>query len=210
MGPLPPPTSSAADAAAGLASRVRTRSKGPLPTLASFAAAGAAADLASRVRARPEGPLPTPASSAAAGAAAGAAADPASSPLSGLGSLTPPPPTDEKVPPGPANPGVVRSRHEGVLARLPRDCDILDEVARLSSDENLSDEQVILKLMMTYDVTLATLNRVSGNVYPTLLYRNLSAVFSHTLLTLSTNHSRKITRIVQQRKIPGNCSIRLA
>ena len=81
-------------------------------------------------------------------------------------------PAAEKVPPGPANPGLVRNRHKGVLARLPPDCDILEEVAKLRRGQNLSDEQVILKLMSTYDVTLTTLNQISGNVYPTLLYRN--------------------------------------
>jgi len=82
----------------------------------------------------------------------------------------------EKVPPGPANPGCVRNCPKGVLARLPPDCDILEEVAQLRRNENLSDEQVILKFMSTYDVTLATLNQISGNVYPTLLYRNLSNI----------------------------------
>ena len=85
-------------------------------------------------------------------------------------------PAAEKVTPGPANPGLVRKRHKGVLARLPPGCDILEEVAQLRRNPNLSDEQVILKLMSTYDVTLTTLNQISGNVYPTLLYRNLSNI----------------------------------
>ena len=34
--------------------------------------------------------------------------------------------------------------------------------------------------MSTYDVTLATLNQISGNVYPTLLYRNLSNIIDHS------------------------------
>ena len=79
-------------------------------------------------------------------------------------------PAAEKVPPGPANPGLVRKRHKGVLARLPLDCD--EEVAKLRRDQNLSNEQLILELMSTYDVTITTLNQISGNVYPTLLYRN--------------------------------------
>jgi hypothetical protein len=117
-----------------------------------------------RVRIRTVGLLPTPDDDAL------SAADPPSS------SLTDPwapsaSPAAEKVPPGPANPGLVRNRHKGVLARLPPDCDILEEVARLRRDQNLSDEQVILKLMLTYDVTLATIDQISGNVYP---YRNLS------------------------------------
>jgi hypothetical protein len=123
------------------------------------------------------GLLPTPDDDAL------SAADPPSSSLSDLpsSSLTDPwapsaSPAAEKVPPGPANPGLVRNRHKGVLARLPPDCDILEEVAQLRRGQNLSDEQVILKLMSTYDVTLATLNQISGNVYPTLLYRNLSNI----------------------------------
>ena len=115
------------------------------------------------------------------------AADPPSSPLSDLPASTPPDPwapsaspAAEKVPPGPANPGLVRKRYKGVLARLPPDCDILEEVAKLRRGQNLSDEQVILKLMSTYDVTLATLNQISGNVYPILLYRNLSNIIDES------------------------------
>jgi hypothetical protein len=111
------------------------------------------------------GLLPTPDDDAL------SAADPPSSSLSDLPASTPPDPW-EKVPPGPANPGRVRKRHKGVLTRLPPDCDILEEVAKLRKDENLSNEELILKLMSTYDVTLTTLNQISGNVYPTLLYRN--------------------------------------
>ena len=122
-----------------------------------------------RVRTRTMGLLPTPDDDAL------SAADPPSSSLSDLPASTPPDPW-EKVPPGPANPGLIRKRHKGVLARLPPDCDILEEVAKLRRGQNLSDEQVILKLMSTYDVTLATLNQISGNVYPTLFYRNLSNI----------------------------------
>jgi hypothetical protein len=118
------------------------------------------------------GLLPTPDDDAL------SAADPLSSPLSDLYASTPPDPwalsASEKVPPGPANPSLVRKRHQGILARLPPDCDILEEVAKLRKSQSLSEEQVILELMSAYDVTLATLNQISGNVYPTLLYRNLS------------------------------------
>ena len=101
--------------------------------------------------------------------------DPPSSPLTDLSSLTDPAapfasPAAEKVPLGPANPGVVRSRHKGVLARLPLDCDILEEFARLRRDHDLSDEQVILKLITTYEISMATLNRISSNVYPIATY----------------------------------------
>src|SRR3954471_15156408 len=142
-----------------------------------------------RVRTRTMGLLPTPDDDAL------SAAGPPSSSLSDLSTSTPPDPwapsaspAAEKVPPGPANPGIVRNRHKGVLTRLPPDCDILEEVAKLRRNHNLSDEQVILKLMSTYDVTLATLNQISGNVYPTLSYRNLSNIM--------TNHSHKVARIV--------------
>src|SRR5271154_4508864 len=101
-------------------------------------------------------------------------------------------PAEEKVPPGPANPGVVRNRHKCVLARLTPDCDIIEEFAQLRRDHNLSNEQVILKLITTYEISMATLNRISSNVYPTCL----SYFFSHILLTLSTNHSHKVARIV--------------
>jgi hypothetical protein len=147
-----------------------------------------------RVRTRTMGLLPTPDDDAL------SAADPSSTPLSDppSSSLTDPwapsaSPAAEKVPPGPANPGIVRNRHKGVLARLPPDCDILEEVAQLRRNQNLSNEQLILKLMSTYDVTLATLNQISGNVYLTLLYCNLSNIINepqpqscpHRLATLN-------------------------
>src|SRR5436190_2509289 len=53
------------------------------------------------------------------------------------------PPTshaEEKVPAGPPNPGVVRTRHQGVLSRLPPDSDVLGAFAKLRRDNNLSDE----------------------------------------------------------------------
>jgi hypothetical protein len=135
------------------------------------------------------GLLPTPDDDALSAADPPSAAD-----LSDLPASTPPDPwapsaspAAEKVPPGPANPGLVRKRHKGVFARLPPDCDILEEVAKLRRDQNLSNEQLILKLMSTYDVTLTTLNQISGNVYPALLYRNLSNII---------DHSHKVARIV--------------
>jgi hypothetical protein len=147
-----------------------------------------------RVRTRTMGLLPTPDDDAL------SAADPSSSSLSDPPSSSLPDPwapsaspAAQKVPPSPANPGIVRNRHKGVLTRLPPDCDILEVVARLRRDQNLSDEQLILQLMSTYDVTLATLNQISGNVYPSLLYRNLSNIIDepqpqdcpHRLATLN-------------------------
>jgi hypothetical protein len=85
------------------------------------------------------------------------------------------PPAEDKVSPGPACPGIVRNRHKGVLSRLPPGSDILEEFAQLRRDHYLSDEEALLRLMTTYDMSLATLNRISSNVYPALLRRNLSA-----------------------------------
>ena len=89
------------------------------------------------------------------------------------------PPTshaEEKVPAGPPNPGVVRTRHQGVLSRLPPDTDVLDAFAQLRRDNNLSDEQAFMRLITTYNVSMATLNQISSNVSPTLLHRQLICV----------------------------------
>jgi len=82
-------------------------------------------------------------------------------------------PAEEKVPAGPPNPGVVRTRHQGVLSRLPPDTDVLDAFAQLRRDNNLSDEQAFMRLITTYNVSMATLNQISCNVSPTLLHRKL-------------------------------------
>ena len=82
---------------------------------------------------------------------------------------------EEKVPAGPANPGVVRNRDDGVLSRLPLDSDVLDAFAQLRRDFNLSDEQAFMKLITAYDISMAALCRISSYVYPTLLHRNLFA-----------------------------------
>ena len=130
-----------------------------------------------RVRTRAMGLLPTPDDDAL------SAAD---SPSSSLTDLPPNSLTDpwrpsasraaEKVPPGPANPGVVRTRGKGVLSRLPPDSDVLDTFAKLRGDNNLSDEQAFMKLMTAYDVSIATLNEISSNVPSTQLHHQLICV----------------------------------
>ena len=66
------------------------------------------------------------------------------------------------MPSGPANPGIIRSRDQGVLSRLPPDSDALDTFANLRRDGDLSDEEAFLKFITTYDVPLSsTLNRIS-------------------------------------------------
>ena len=82
-------------------------------------------------------------------------------------------PAEKKVPAGPANPGVIRKRGNNVLSRLPSDSDALDAFAKLRKDDNLTDEEAFLKFIKTYDVSLTTLNRISSNVYPSLLYGQL-------------------------------------
>jgi hypothetical protein len=104
---------------------------------------------------------------------------------------------EKKVPAGPANPGVVRKRDEGVLSRLPPDSDVLDVFANLRRDGDLTDEEAFLKLFTTYDVSLSTLNQISSNVYPTLLHRQLICMASLViLLTSSTTYSSKVALIV--------------
>src|SRR2546421_118419 len=68
---------------------------------------------------------------------------------------------NDRVPSGPANPGIIRSRDQGVLSRLPPDSDALDTFANLRRDGDLSDEEAFLKFITTYDVPLSTLNRIS-------------------------------------------------
>ena len=84
-------------------------------------------------------------------------------------------PTD-RVPAGPANPGVIRSRDEGALSKLPPDSDVFETFTSLRRDGNLSHEEAFLKLITTYDVPLSTLNRISSNLYPTLLYHQFLCV----------------------------------
>jgi hypothetical protein len=67
---------------------------------------------------------------------------------------------ERKAPAGPACPGIVRTRGEGPLLRLPPDSDALETFANLRKD-NISDEEAFLKFIATYDVPLATLNRIS-------------------------------------------------
>src|SRR4051794_173063 len=72
------------------------------------------------------------------------------------------PPTslaEEKVPAGPANPGVVRNRYNGVLSRLPLDSEVLDAFVQLRRDFDLSDEQAFMRLITAYGISMAALCR---------------------------------------------------
>ena len=122
------------------------------------------------------GLLPTPDDDAL------SAADPSSSSLSDPPSSSLPDPSApsaspaaQKVPPSPSCPGVVRNRHSVVLSRHPPDSDFLEEFTRLRGDYALTDEEALLRLITTHDVSLAALNRISGNVYLILLHLTLPA-----------------------------------
>src|SRR6266516_147640 len=67
-----------------------------------------------------------------------------------------------RVSAGPAKPGVVRSRDQGVLSRLPPGSDALETFAKLRREGDMSDEEAFLKFISTYDVSISTLNRISG------------------------------------------------
>jgi hypothetical protein len=82
-------------------------------------------------------------------------------------------PAEKKVPAGPANPGVVRKRDEGALSRLPPDSDAQQEFGRLRRDGDLTDAEAFMKFLRTYDVSMAKLHQISGNVYPIPLHRQL-------------------------------------
>jgi hypothetical protein len=110
--------------------------------------------LRSRLSSRTPGLLPTPDDALS-------VADSAAPPTSDA---------EEKVPAGLSNPGVVRARNQGVLSRLPPDSNVLDTFVKMRRNGNLSDEQAFIKLMTAYDVSIATLNQISSNVFPTLLY----------------------------------------
>jgi hypothetical protein len=71
-----------------------------------------------------------------------------------------------KIPYNPANPGICRIRHEGIRSRLPPDSDIFDVFAKLRRDQSLSDEAALMEFLATYDVPIAIVNQISGNVYP--------------------------------------------
>src|SRR2546421_6626761 len=72
---------------------------------------------------------------------------------------------EKKVPAGPANPGVVRKRDEGVLSRLPPDCDAQQGFGRLRRDSNLTDAEAFMKFIRTYDVPMDRLHQISGTLH---------------------------------------------
>jgi hypothetical protein len=69
-------------------------------------------------------------------------------------------------PPNPACPSIVRDRDQSALSKLPPDSDILDTFARLRADNDLSDEEALLKFITSYDVPLSTLNQISFSRLP--------------------------------------------
>jgi hypothetical protein len=82
-----------------------------------------------------------------------------------------------KVPPGPPNPGIVRSRGPGILSRLPPNSDAFEVFANMRRDGNISDEEAFMKFITTYDVSISTMNQIASNVYPTPT--SLHTLFSH-------------------------------
>jgi hypothetical protein len=72
-------------------------------------------------------------------------------------------------PPNPACPSIVRDRDQSALSKLPPDSDILDTFARLRADNDLSDEEALLKFMTSYDIPLSTLNQISFSRLPASL-----------------------------------------
>jgi hypothetical protein len=69
-------------------------------------------------------------------------------------------------PPNPACPSIVRDRDQSALSKLPPDSDILDTFARLRADNDLSDDEALLKFITSYDVPLNTLNQISFSRLP--------------------------------------------
>ena len=80
---------------------------------------------------------------------------------------------------------------EGALSRLPPDSDVLETFTSLRRDGNLSDEEAFLKLITTYGVPLSTLNRISSNLYPVLLYRQFLCVAPCSYITNTIDDSRQ-------------------
>jgi hypothetical protein len=58
--------------------------------------------------------------------------------------------------PNPACPSIVRDRDQSALSKLPPDSDILDTFAGLRADNDLSDEEALLKFITSYDVRTRT------------------------------------------------------
>lgn len=65
----------------------------------------------------------------------------------------------------PACPGVVKTRPQGPLSKLPPGSDIFEAFARLRRDKELSDDEAFLEFLSTYDVPLTLILRVSGNLF---------------------------------------------
>jgi hypothetical protein len=63
----------------------------------------------------------------------------------------------------PAIPGVVRSREQGVLSKLPPTSDVVDFFTNLINDSDLSPEEALVKFITTYEVPIDTVNRIASN-----------------------------------------------
>jgi hypothetical protein len=68
------------------------------------------------------------------------------------------------VPPGPANPGYIPDQEQVTLAMLPPKSSILEVFTKLTNDNNISNEEALLKLLATYNISIEALNSVSYNV----------------------------------------------
>ncbi|KAL4960359.1 uncharacterized protein BDV14DRAFT_182813 [Aspergillus stella-maris] len=79
-------------------------------------------------------------------------------------SRSPPASSDaiHKAEPSPACPGTVKTRPSANLERLPSDSEAFAAFAKLRADKSLSDEEAFLELLTCYDLSLATLSRISA------------------------------------------------
>ena len=77
--------------------------------------------------------------------------------------------TVQKVLKGPACPGIVKTRQQGSLSKLPPGSDVFEAFAKVRADKELSDEEAFLEFLATYDVPLSSLSRLSGNPFLPLI-----------------------------------------
>jgi hypothetical protein len=104
---------------------------------------------------------------------------------------------------GPALPGQVRNREQGVLSKLPPQSDVVDFFTKLINDNSISPEEALVKLITTYEVPIQALNRIASTVYPVPLIAPLCYLLDYILLTSSMMiHRGEVTSIIQHSKIP--------
>ena len=70
---------------------------------------------------------------------------------------------DQKVPYSPACPGIVKTRPQSPLSRLPPGSNVFEAFANVRADKDLSDEEAFLEFLTTYDVPLSALSRIYGS-----------------------------------------------